>query len=267
MVGLVIALTLWAYRRGLLRLWRRAGARRGVTVTESLAFLAGMAVLAVALLSPLETLTGTLLTAHMIQHVLLIAVAPALILVGRLDAVFAFALPQPAHALARTRGLAALAAALRRLARPMPAALLHMAAVWAWHAPRPFQAALDNDLLHDFEHASFFLTALLFWQSMIFAFRSPSALIAAILATLVTLIQGGFLGALITLSGRPLYPAYVGAELWGLTPMQDQQLAGLVMWIPTGGIYLLAGLLLAARLIGSEAREPTPAVEPQSPNG
>jgi putative membrane protein len=87
---------------------------------------------------------------------------------------------------------------------------------------------------------------------MLFATRSPSALIAAILATLATLIQSGFLGALLTLSGRLLYPAYSASELWGITPIADQQLAGLVMWIPMGGVYLIAGLFLAARLIGEE---------------
>jgi putative membrane protein len=255
--GLLMAV-LWAYGRGLLRLWRRAGTGRGVTVAELLAFVAGLAVFAIALLSPLETLTGTLLTAHMIQHVLLIAVAPPLMLLGRADAVIAFALPSRMRALPPTRWLRALAAGLRRLARPMPAALILMAAVWAWHAPGPFQAALDNEALHDLEHASFFVAALIFWQSVIFAARNPSALLAAILATLVTLIQSGFLGALITLTARPLYPAYAGAEIWGLTAIEDQQLAGLVMWIPMGGVYLLAGLILAARLIGGEGSAGAP---------
>ena len=143
---------------------------------------------------------------------------------------------------------------MRRVARPLPAAALHALAIWIWHAPGPFQAALQNEALHDLEHASFFLTALLFWQSVIAASRSPSSLIAAIVATLVTLIQSGFLGALLTLSGRPLYPSYSGSELWGLSPIEDQQLAGLVMWVPMGGIYLIAGLLLAARLIGADER-------------
>ncbi len=257
-----------AYLLGIARLWRRAGFGRGVRPIEALAFGAGMAMLAAAIVSPLDALTGTFLTAHMVQHVLLIAVAPPLLLLGRPDAALAFALPGPARRNVAGSRLGALAAMLRRLARPLPAALLHGLALWVWHAPGPFQAALQSRFLHDFEHASFLVTALLFWQSVIVAARSPVTRIAAMLATLATLIHSGLLGALITLTGRLLYPAYAGTELWGLSPIEDQQLAGLVMWVPAGAIYLLAGLLLAARLIGSEEpfREPGHLAERQEPH-
>lgn len=247
----LISLVVLAYGCGIARLWRRAGVGRGVNVREISAFGAGMAVLAFALVSPLEAATGTLLSAHMVQHVLLIAIAPPLILYGRPDAALAFALPPALRQSLSGAGWFRLAATgLRRLARPLPATFLHMLAIWIWHAPGPFQAALRNQALHDLEHASFLFTALLFWQSMLAAARSPSMRLAAVLAIVVTLIQGGFLGALITLTGRPLYPAYSGSALWGLTSMQDQQLAGLLMWVPAGAIYLIAGLVLAVRLIG-----------------
>ena len=246
-VAAMLAAAAILYGSGLSRLWNRAGIARGIGMLEATAFAFGLGILALALLSPLETVTGTLLTAHMIQHVLLIAIAPPLILMGRPDAAFAFAMPALTSA-------AFLLAFLRRVARPLPAAALHALTIWIWHAPGPFQAALQNEALHDLEHASFLLTALLFWQSVIAASRSPSSLIAAIVATLVTLIQSGFLGALLTLSGRLLYPSYSESELWGLSSIEDQQLAGLVMWVPMGGIYLIAGLLLAARLIGVDER-------------
>ena len=265
--ALALAVCLWAYGRGLVRLWRRAGYGRGVSALESLAFAAGIAALALAFLSPLDAATGTLLTAHMIQHLLLIAVAPLLILLGRPDAVLPFAFPEAARrAVSRSPWLRP-AGSLRRLARPLPAALLHALALWLWHAPGPFEAALRSNLLHDLEHASFLATALLFWQSVIFAGRSPSARIAAIVATLVTLIQSGFLGALITLAGRPLYQAYRFSDVWGLTPAEDQQLAGLVMWIPMGAIYLVTGLVLAAMLIGAEQPgPPQPAIQRGHPD-
>lgn len=253
LLAVLMTLVILAYARGLAALWGRAGRGRGVLRREALAFAAGTAVLGVALLSPLAAAAGTLLCAHMVQHVLLIAVAPPLILLGRPDAALAFALP--ASARPRLSGgpwFRAVLNGLRRLARPLPAALLNGVAIWVWHAPGPFQAALESPALHDLEHFSFFASGLLFWQSVLVALRSPSTLIAAILATLATLIQGGFLGALITLTGRPLYPVYGAAELWGLTPLQDQQLAGLFMWVPAGGIYLVAALILAARLIGSD---------------
>jgi putative membrane protein len=251
LLAVLLALFAIAYLRGLSALWRRAGLGRGVRLAEATSYAAGLAVLAVALLSPLEAATGTLLSAHMVQHVLLIAVAPPLLLLGRPDAVLAFALPASSRqSLSRALWPRRVTGFFRRLARPMPAALLHAAAIWIWHAPGPFQAALTNPFLHDLEHASFFVTALLFWQSVLVALRSPSNLIAAILATLATLIHGGFLGALITLTGRPLYPAYAETELWGLTAIEDQQLAGLIMWVPASAVYLAAGLALAAKLIG-----------------
>jgi len=264
LVAILLAGVAAAYGTGLARLWRRAGSGRGVRRLEGLAFGAGIAALAVALVSPLETATATLLTAHMIQHVILVAVAPPLLLAGRPDAALAFALPGSSRRALSASLLGSLVTLLRRLARPGSAALLHAAAIWVWHAPSPFQAALDSRILHDVEHASFFLTALLFWQSVLVAARSPATRIAAILATLATLIHAGALGALITLSGRPLYTDGEASRLWGLSPLEDQQLAGLVMWVPAGAVYLLAGLLLAARLIGSEEPGESPL---QSPNG
>ena len=238
-----------AYCRGLVRVWTRAGIGRGVTTLEAAAFAIGLFSLAVALLSPLETATGTLVSAHMAQHVVLVALAPPLILIGRPDAVFAFALPA---AVKSARWLRRSGEALRALARPFPAAMLHAVALWVWHAPGPFQAALEHRVLHDLEHASFFVTALLVWQAFVVAWRSPATLLPAIVATLITLIQGGFLAALITLTPRPLYPSYQDAELWGLTAMDDQRLAGLLMWVPAGAVYLLAALMLASRLLAGD---------------
>jgi putative membrane protein len=258
LLSLAFALVAIAYCRGLLRLWTRAGIARGVTTLEAAAFAVGLISLAIALLSPLATATGTLVSAHMAQHVVLVALAPPLILMGRPDAVLAFALPAAVKSAGWFRRSGA---AVRILARPFPAATLHAVALWAWHAPGPFQAALEHRVLHDLEHASFFVTALLFWQAFVVAWRSPATLLPAIVATLITLIQGGLLAALITLTPQPLYPSYQGAELWGLTAMDDQRLAGLLMWVPAGAIYLLAGLMLASRLLASDERhraEPQP---------
>jgi putative membrane protein len=251
LLSVAFALVAIAYCRGLVRLWTRAGIARGVTTLEAAAFAVGLFSLAVALLSPLEAATGTLVSAHMAQHVVLVALAPPLILLGRPDAVLAFAFPA---AVKSARWFRRSGAAVRTLARPFPAATLHAVTLWVWHAPGPFQAALEHRVLHDLEHASFFVTALLFWQALVVAWRSPATVLPAIMATLITLIQGGFLAALITLTPRPLYPSYQGAELWGLTAMDDQRLAGLLMWVPAGAIYLLAGLMLASRLLASDER-------------
>jgi cytochrome c oxidase assembly factor CtaG len=122
--------------------------------------------------------------------------------------------------------------------------------LWLWHAPALFEAALRSDVIHALEHITFFATAILFWQSLAMALRSTAAVPAGIAAGFLTLVHGGFLGALITFSPTLLYPWYrQGPERWGLSPLADQQLAGLIMWVPAALIYLLACLVLAARLL------------------
>lgn len=265
-----IVLTAAFYLAGLIRLWRGAGIGRGVGRASAACFLAGMAMLLVALASPLERMAGALLTAHMLQHVILIAVAAPLIVIGRPEVVFAFALPRGARrGVALNSGMRGLAKALQPLVRPLPAALTHGAAIWIWHAPGLFQAALANSLLHDLEHASFFFTGLAFWYATLLSVRSPTALMAGIVGIVLTLIHGGLMGALITLTPTVLYPAYEGSTAaFGLTPIQDQQLAGLIMWVPAGAIYLIAGLYLAARLLDlteKRSRTPRPLAGPIGP--
>lgn len=229
------------------RLHRRLG-RTVIPLRWAAATWAGFGVLWIALVSPLEAVTGTLLTAHMIQHVILIAAAPPLLLVGRPGVAIGALLPAPVWRAFARLGLARLGAAV---GRPVPAALLHGAAMWVWHAPPLFDAAMTSEPLHQLEHACFFLTALLFWSAVFRAVRSPSRRIEGAAAIVVTLIQGGLLGALLTLAGRPLYGHGDAALAWGLTPLADQQLAGLVMWVPAGAVYLLAGMVIAMRFIGS----------------
>ena len=135
------------------------------------------------------------------------------------------------------------------------AALLHGVAILLWHAPLLFNTALTNDLVHDLEHHSFVVTALLFWFAVANAARSASRRLADGIAILVTLILGGALGALLTLAPRPLYAYPMSPAGWGLTALSDQQLAGLLMWVPTGAFYLLAGMFIALAIL-SDGRKP-----------
>lgn len=246
-----IMLTVAFYLAGLIRLWRGSGVGRGVGKASAACFLTGAAMLLVALASPLERMAGALLTAHMVQHVILIAVVPPLIVLGRPEVVFAFTLPRCARRGAALNSvIRGLARTLKPLVRPLPAALIHGAAVWIWHAPGLFQAALANSMLHDLEHASFFFTGLAFWYATLLSVRSPTALMAGAVGIVLTLIHGGLMGALITLTPTVLYPAYgQSTAAFGLTPIEDQQLAGLIMWVPAGAIYLIAGLYLGACLL------------------
>ena len=246
-----ILLTLGLYLLGLVRLWRASAMGRGIGTGRAACFVAGGLILLVALASPLERLAGALLTAHMVQHVIVIAVAPPLIVLGRAEVAFAWAMPRATRrGLVRHTFVRGIARLLHPLVRPLPATLLHGAAVWIWHAPGLFQAALANSLLHDLEHASFFVTALAFWYGTLLAVRSPTAIMAAMVCMVITLIHGGLLGALITLTPSVLYPIYAGSTgAFGLTSLEDQQLAGLIMWVPASAIYLLACLYLAACLL------------------
>jgi putative membrane protein len=248
-----LLLSHWLYGRGVLRLWARAGSGRGMTYLNVLAFALGETALIIALVSPVDPLGETLLSAHMAQHALLVAVAPPLLLLGKPGVAFAWALPA-----SRRRGFLLstgwrwLAGFGEALSRPLPAAVLHGLTLWFWHAPAAFDAAVASYGVHALEHASFG-TAVLFWRAVLNA-RSSQRAGRALGAAFATLIHGGLLGALITMAPYPLYSSYLDhTELWGLSPLEDQQVAGLLMWVPMGVIYLGACLLLAGRLVGLEA--------------
>lgn len=239
------------YGRGVWRIWARAGRGRGISAARAACFAAGWLALAAALASPLDALSETLLTAHMIQHALLIAIAPPLLLAGWPGAALPWSLPQRVRrTLGRSAGLRTFARRLAFLVRPLPAATLHGVVLWIWHAPSLFEAALGHEGLHIAEHVAFFGTAMLFWQSLVTAARSTATVPAGIAAGFLTLLHGGFLSALITFAPRPLYSWYQEApDLWGLDPLADQQLAGLIMGVPLTFIYLLACLVLVARFL------------------
>jgi putative membrane protein len=260
-VPLLLALSLYAC--GLRQLWTRAGSGRGVTYAHTLSFTLGAVVLFVALISPLDPLGETLLSAHMAQHALLLAVAPPLLLLGKPGMVFAWALPgRWRRDFLGSASWRSLTTSCDVLSRPFAAALLHGLGLWLWHAPAAFNAAVASHPVHALEHASFFGTALLFWRAVVAA-RSSRRACPALGASFTTLLHGGLLGALITLAPYPLYAWYQGrAEFWGLSALEDQQLAGLVMWVPMGIVYLAACLLLASRLLaeGRPGEAPVEAV-------
>lgn len=245
----------WLYGRGVIRLWRRAG-RVPVALSRShvALFAAGEIVLLIALVSPLEALAGLLLSGHMTQHLLLMTLAPLLLLAGRPQIAFAWALPRRwTEAIALDDGWWLPRRVFQVSVGPFPATALHGMALWVWHAPAAYEAALQSTTLHALEHAMFLGTALLFWQSLIGSARLASTAAAAMLAALITIIHSGFLGALITFAPRPLYASYAAtAPTLGLGALEDQQLAGVLMWVPAGLAYLLAAVVLAWRLLGSD---------------
>jgi cytochrome c oxidase assembly factor CtaG len=123
-----------------------------------------------------------------------------------------------------------------------------MAALWIWHNPALFDAAVAADWLHWLEHALFFGTALLFWRAVIKAASGREAAAAALIACFMTLLQSGLLSALLSFARQALYRSPTPLP-WGMSPLEDQQLAGAIMSLPMCAIYLLAGLAMAFRLL------------------
>lgn len=239
----VLVLASGLYLRGLQRLWSRAGSFRGISGLQFGSFALGMGLLFIALISPVDALGEALSAAHMAQHMLLFFAAPFLILAAPLP-VYLWALPLSWRRRVGSKSKQSwIALPWRALTTPIVAWLGYALALWIWHAPGLYQAALQTPLLHDLEHFSFFATALLFWWVV---FRSaPRTTALGMLFT--TMLHSGLLAALMTFSSRPWYPIYSNSTAaWGLTPLEDQHLAGLLMWVPGSIGYLLAGLGLVA---------------------
>lgn len=227
------------YGLGVRRVWRRAGAGRGVARAQVTAFAGGWLALVAALVSPLDVAASHWFSAHMAQHIVLMLVAAPLLALSRPLAAIAWGLRD-------APGSAGLAAFLRDLGRcPLPLAwALFAGATWVWHLPALYQAALRSDLIHATEHACFVGAALLFWWAVLHP-RGGLGLGASVLAVFTIAMQGGLLSALIVFAPAPWYPAYV-AGLGPAAALADQQLAGAIMWAPSGLIYggALAALVL-----------------------
>lgn len=229
------------YWRGLARV--RASAPNAVRTRDIASFASGYVVLLVALVSPIHGMSEEIFSAHMLQHELLMALAAPLLVLGRPGPIMLWAFER--------RSRRRIASALRRgivrrvwkaLTRPFDAWLLHAIAIWVWHIPLLFQATLHSDAVHALQHASFLGSAVGFWWSIAHGLRRADRGMA-IIYLFTTAVHTAVLGALMTFAHVPWFPEYaVGAAAWGLTPMQDQQLAGLIMWVPASATYLVAAL-------------------------
>jgi cytochrome c oxidase assembly factor CtaG len=204
---------------------------------------AGLAVLAVALVSPLDALSAALFSAHMVQHLLLLVVAPPLLVLGIPPVAMFWALPGPSR---RSLGRwwnhsRALRCTWRVLSHPLSAWMLATASLWLWHMPALFDAALRNDALHALEHLSFVSTALLVWWLVLQPRGRRRLGYAGALAVVVTAaLQSAALGALLTFAHSAWYAPSGVEGSWGLSVLQDQQIAGLLMWVPGGAAYAAA---------------------------
>jgi putative membrane protein len=251
-----LGLVAWLYARGLAEIWRRARGRKGIQGWEAACFGAGWLVLALGVASPLHPWGELLFSAHMAQHEILILVAAPLLVLGRPLVAFLWAFPSGARE--RVGEWAAsrpVTAVWRAITGPLAVFLIHGLALWIWHAPALYQAALEREAVHLLQHASFFGTAALFWWSLIHGRYGRMGYGVAVFYVFATAIHSGVLGALLTFAPRLWYPIYAErAAVWGLSPLEDQQLAGLIMWVPSGALFAAVGLGFFAAWLGEAER-------------
>ena len=236
--------------------WGRAAQRKTVTRLTALSFYAGLAAIAVATSSPLDGAADRSLTAHMLQHVILLTVAAPLVAIGRPIPTLLWALP------ARVRRRASDVA--RRTARAHArhvvacvaiAVLLQGAVMWAWHVPIAYEAAIRHPPVHLLEHTTFLLAATVAWWSV--AATAHRFRGAAAVAALLGSVPGAVLGAAMVLSPRPWYSTYVTGSV--ASALVDQQIAGVVMWAFGGMAVVITGAAFFASWLG---HEPAPMVAP-----
>jgi cytochrome c oxidase assembly factor CtaG len=249
--------------------WRRLRTRGGAASMPRwrlFCYLGGLATIGLGLLSPVSVYSGVLLSAHMVQHQLLVMVAVPLLLLADPTPVVLWGLPPSARR--RVGAMLRTGTPTRRVLRAltwMPVAgLLYVVTLSTWHVPAAYQASLGNPRLHDAQHLSFVATAILFWWPIVnpaprlhrltgglgYGLRIGYVILAA--------AHNTFLGAIIALARQVLYPAYAAApRLFGLSPLDDQGLAGGIMW-SGGHMYLIAVLVLLHRALGSERTEREP---------
>jgi putative membrane protein len=247
-VELALAVGVGVYALGVRHVRSTAGPGRLVTPAQVRWTAAGWCATAFALLPPLDTAAGHSLTAHMVQHVLLLAVAAPLLAAGNPLPAVLWALPASwrAPALARARRLAS--SRHRRWATWATAALLaQTVAMWGWHAPALYEAALRQPALHALEHATYLATAAAFWWAVGLGNGRPRG--ASVLLVFAAALPGSALGAAMTLAATPWYPTYPS--------LADQQQAGVVMWAFSGLAYVLvAAVVFGAWLSGAERDTP-----------
>jgi putative membrane protein len=250
---LVVTVPGAAYLVGLHRVWAGAGPARVVHPRQAAAYLVGLAVVALALASPLDGAAAGSLTAHMVQHVLLVGVAAPLLAAGAPLPTLLWALPATwrRRVTPRWRRVATHTAGRRWASWTAAALVVHVVVLWVWHVPALYQATAADRAVHALEHVTFLASAVAFWWTVGWA-RRRSASGAGLLALFAATLSGTGLGALMTLAGQPWYPTYVDAGK--SAALEDQQVAGVVMWGFGGVAAVVAAVALFASWLAAAER-------------
>jgi putative membrane protein len=248
-VVIPLLLTAAVYSIGVVKMLRRRHAAT-VFVRPILWFALGWISLVIALDSPLHELGEQLFWAHMTQHEILMLVSAPLLVLGRPLVPFLWALsPAWRDRAAGIGRLQAVKTIWSTLSAPLSAWLLSALALWVWHLPSLFDQTLKNDWIHAAQHTTFLVTALVFWWPLVN--RTPLfGYGGSVVYVFTTILHTSLLGALLTFAPRPWYSSYARtAPAWHLTALEDQQLGGLIMWIPAGTLLLIVALALLVKWI------------------
>lgn len=247
------------YCGGIVRSQRTAERGQRFATLPVGSFVLGWFVLVVALVSPVHAMGDALFSAHMLQHELLMVIAAPLLVIGRPELICFWALPLSwRRRLVQLQRLAPIHTLGRFLLLPLTAWLLHGVALWTWHIPFLFDATLTHEWVHALQHTSFLGTALLFWASLFYGHAGRRAFGEGIIYVFTTAVHTSILGALLTFASLPWYSPYAATTAaWGLTQLEDQQLGGLIMWVPAGVIYIVVGLWLFSAWIRDSDRRST----------
>jgi cytochrome c oxidase assembly factor CtaG len=240
--------------------WRlkRRGSSQLVKPWRGVSYLVGLAVLGIALMSPIDVLSGQFFFMHMVQHLLLVMIAPPLLLLGDPMPTMMWGLPSSLR-LEMGRWLrpeSPFRQAVRALTTPGLVWLYFVAVLVGWHDPRLYNLTLESELVHDLEHLTFFGTAMLFWWHVIgSAPRIHRRLSKGVRIgyALSVVPPTALTGIAIAFASKPIYEYYTTVPRLGkMTVLQDQMLGGVIMWIPGSMMYIVAALILIAHVVRAE---------------
>jgi cytochrome c oxidase assembly factor CtaG len=215
---------------------------------QALAFAASLLAIVIALDSPIDAYADQRFWVHMLQHILLLTVAPPLLLLGRPWPRMWRALPlAPRTRVARTIARSQWVSPLRALARPIPAWILFNATIVGWHIPAAYDATLTSGLAHAVEHAMFFFIGLLFWARVIDPgpLRPRLAWPVRIAYAASAMVVGWMLAITLVMVQHPIYGYYAALEMrpGGISALTDQQIAAGLMWVPGSIAYTITFIL------------------------
>jgi putative membrane protein len=228
------------YILGLRPLWRKS-----IRPWQAASFALGWTSAAIALLSPLDRWSDILFSAHMAQHEILMLISAPLMVLGRPYLTALHVLP-PLTRFSRVWEL---------VTGPVTVLVLHAVVLWVWHIPALFEAALHDETIHALQHLGFFITAALFWFALLHGRYGRLGYGVGVLYVFLTAMHTQILGALLTFATRVWYPTHAArTAAAGMNAVDDQQLAGVLMWIPFGVVFVCIGLALFAAWLGEAER-------------